>query len=117
MADVAIRTEDWRTLPWKQFQRNVFRLQKRISVGSQRPPHPRQPFKGCGARQCPAGVSATCNGCCCVPGQRCSQCGLRFTTEDVLEVHHGDGNHANNDPPNLVLLHAHCHDVAHSKRC
>jgi len=30
MADVAIRTEDWRTLPWKQFQRNVFRLQKRI---------------------------------------------------------------------------------------
>jgi len=24
------RTEDWKTLPWKQFQRNVFRLQKRI---------------------------------------------------------------------------------------
>jgi len=24
------RTEDWKTLPWKKFQRNVFRLQKRI---------------------------------------------------------------------------------------
>ena len=30
MADVAIRTEDWRTLPWKEYQRNVCRLQKRI---------------------------------------------------------------------------------------
>jgi RNA-directed DNA polymerase len=48
---------------------------------------------------------------------RCPHCGLRFTTEDVLEVHHADGNHNNNSPANLVLLHAHCHDVAHSKRC
>lgn len=24
------RTEDWKTLPWKKFQRNVFRIQKRI---------------------------------------------------------------------------------------
>ena len=24
------RTEDWKTLPWKDFQRNVFRLQQRI---------------------------------------------------------------------------------------
>ena len=48
---------------------------------------------------------------------RCPHCGLRFTTEDVLEVHHQDGNHNNNDLTNLVLLHAHCHDVAHSKRC
>jgi len=48
---------------------------------------------------------------------RCPHCGLRFTTEDVLEVHHQDGHHNNNDLTNLVLLHAHCHDVAHSKRC
>jgi RNA-directed DNA polymerase len=48
---------------------------------------------------------------------RCSRCGLRFTAEDVLEVHHRDGNHNNNDLTNLVLLHAHCHDVAHSIRC
>jgi len=47
---------------------------------------------------------------------RCPHCGLRFTTEDMLEIHHADGNHNNNSPTNLVLLHAHCHDVAHSKR-
>ena len=30
MAGEQNRTEDWKTLPWKKFQRNVFRLQKRI---------------------------------------------------------------------------------------
>ena len=30
MAGVRRHTEDWKALPWKQFQRNVFRLQKRI---------------------------------------------------------------------------------------
>src|SRR3989304_4524536 len=30
MADEQNRTEDWKTIPWKKFQRNVFRLQKRI---------------------------------------------------------------------------------------
>ena len=30
MADVRTRTEDWKTLPWKDIQRNVFRLQQRI---------------------------------------------------------------------------------------
>ena len=30
MADVRTRTEDWSTLPWKDIQRNVFRLQRRI---------------------------------------------------------------------------------------
>src|SRR3972149_9576442 len=30
MADEQTPTEDWETLPWKKFQRNVFRLQKRI---------------------------------------------------------------------------------------
>ena len=30
MTDVAIRTEGWRTLPWKDYQRNVYRLQQRI---------------------------------------------------------------------------------------
>jgi hypothetical protein len=29
MADENARTEDWNTLPWKDIQRNVFRLQKR----------------------------------------------------------------------------------------
>lgn len=30
MAHVAIHSEDWKTLPWKKYQRNVYRLQKRI---------------------------------------------------------------------------------------
>jgi len=30
------RTEDWRTLPWKSFQRNVYRLQKRIYQAASR---------------------------------------------------------------------------------
>lgn len=36
MAGVAIRTEDWQTLPWKKYQRNVFRLQKRIYQATRR---------------------------------------------------------------------------------
>jgi len=36
MANVAIHIEDWKTLPWKKFQRNVFRLQKRIYQASRR---------------------------------------------------------------------------------
>ncbi len=48
---------------------------------------------------------------------RCALCGLRFTTEDVTEVHHYDGNHANNAFDNLRLLHGHCHDAVHGKRC
>jgi RNA-directed DNA polymerase len=44
---------------------------------------------------------------------RCSSCGLHLTTEDVMEVHHRDGNHKNNRYANLTLLHGHCHDQAH----
>ena len=105
MADVAIRTEDWRTLPWKSFQRNVFRLQKRIYQAARRGDWKRVH----NLQRLLLRLLKQQHG-------RCSQCGLRFTTEDVLEVRR-DGNHANNDPTNLVLLHAHCHDVAHSKRC
>src|SRR5512136_2204202 len=36
MADVAIRTEDWQTLPWKKYQRTVFRLQQRIYQAARR---------------------------------------------------------------------------------
>jgi hypothetical protein len=47
---------------------------------------------------------------------RCLLCGLRFTTEDVVEVHHWDGNRHNNRYANLVLLHGHYHDEIHGKR-
>jgi len=36
MADVTRHTEDWAALPWKQFQRNVYRLQKRIYQATRR---------------------------------------------------------------------------------
>jgi hypothetical protein len=72
MADAACakeptHTENWQTLPWKQFQRNVFRLQQRIYRAARR----------------------------------------------------GDwhGDRRNNRYTNLALLHAHCHDQLHGKRC
>lgn len=48
---------------------------------------------------------------------KCEGCGLPFTTEDVLEVHHINGNHKDNRYVNLSLLHGHCHDIAHGVRC
>jgi RNA-directed DNA polymerase len=48
---------------------------------------------------------------------RCMLCGLHFLTEDHLEVHHRDGNHNDNTPANLVLLHGHCHDEVHRTKC
>jgi RNA-directed DNA polymerase len=48
---------------------------------------------------------------------RCGLCGLYFGAEDVIEVHHWDGNRLNNRYTNLVLLHGHCHDKIHGKRC
>jgi RNA-directed DNA polymerase len=47
----------------------------------------------------------------------CALCELRFTTEDVIEVHHHDENHNNNGFDNLRLMHGHCHDIVHGSRC
>jgi RNA-directed DNA polymerase len=41
MADVERHTEDWKKLPWKAYQRNVFRLQKRIYQAERRGDHKR----------------------------------------------------------------------------
>ncbi len=48
---------------------------------------------------------------------KCEECGLPFTTEDIVEVHHLNGNHSDNRYVNLSLLHGHCHDIAHASRC
>jgi RNA-directed DNA polymerase len=45
---------------------------------------------------------------------KCEECGLPFTAEDVVEVHHLNGNHKDNRYVNLSLLHGHCHDIAHA---
>jgi RNA-directed DNA polymerase len=45
---------------------------------------------------------------------RCANCGLRFTTDEIIEVHHRDRDRLNNRYSNLALLHGHCHDQVHS---
>jgi len=48
---------------------------------------------------------------------KCAKCGLRFRSDDLLEVHHIDRNRAQGAPDNqlsnLELLHGHCHDEVH----
>ncbi len=46
----------------------------------------------------------------------CLECGLYFTSDDLLEVHHVDGNHSNHKWKNLALVHRHCHDQVHGKQ-
>jgi RNA-directed DNA polymerase len=48
---------------------------------------------------------------------RCGLCGLYFGAEDVIETHHWDGDRLNNRHANLGLLHGHCHDEIHGRRC
>lgn len=45
---------------------------------------------------------------------KCPKCELFFQNEDLMEIHHTDGNHHNNCHKNLLLLHRHCHDQVHS---
>jgi RNA-directed DNA polymerase len=44
---------------------------------------------------------------------RCLHCGLRFMSDDHIEIHHRNGNHNDNLIANLALLHGHCHDEVH----
>jgi RNA-directed DNA polymerase len=47
---------------------------------------------------------------------KCGECGGCFKDGDILEVHHKDGNHGNNKPNNLLLVHGHCHDKTHQAK-
>ena len=42
-----------------------------------------------------------------------SICGLVFTPDALVEIHHLDGNHNNNGYINLTAVHRHCHDQIH----
>ncbi len=44
---------------------------------------------------------------------RCQACGLVFTPQTLIEVHHLDGDHRNNRYSNLAAIHRHCHDQTH----
>ena len=46
-------------------------------------------------------------------GGRCSECGLFFRPEDLVEVHHRDRNRDNYRWTNLAAMHRHCHDAVH----
>lgn len=47
---------------------------------------------------------------------KCLECGLYFTSDDLLEVHHIDRNHSNHKQENLALVHRHCHDQVHRQQ-
>jgi RNA-directed DNA polymerase len=40
----------------------------------------------------------------------CEACGLFFTPEDLIELHHRDGTRSDNRYSNLAAVHRHCHD-------
>jgi RNA-directed DNA polymerase len=45
---------------------------------------------------------------------KCSHCGLYFTSDSLVEIHHFDKNRKNNKRMNLTAIHRHCHDILHA---
>ncbi|MEG4535554.1 group II intron reverse transcriptase/maturase [Microcoleus sp. D2_18a_D3] len=45
---------------------------------------------------------------------RCLHCGLYFTSDSLVEIHHLDKNRKNNKRTNLMAIHRHCHDILHA---
>lgn len=62
MTTVKLPMDDWKTIPWRKVERNVFKLQKRIYRASLK------------------GEQRTVHKCC--------WCGLYFRTDDRLEIDH-----------------------------
>ncbi|MEM9927611.1 MAG: reverse transcriptase domain-containing protein [Cyanobacteria bacterium P01_D01_bin.50] len=46
----------------------------------------------------------------------CAKCGLKFTSEERINLHHIDGNHNNWKTKNLVAIHESCHDYIHMSK-
>ena len=46
----------------------------------------------------------------------CAACGLKFTSEERVHLHHVDGNHENWKRDNLVAIHESCHDYLHMSK-
>lgn len=47
---------------------------------------------------------------------KCASCGLKFTSEERVHLHHIDGNHANWKKANLEVIHESCHDYLHMSK-
>ncbi len=43
----------------------------------------------------------------------CGYCGIKFTSEERVNLHHTDGNHDNWKTKNLLAVHESCHDYIH----
>ncbi|MBD2565926.1 reverse transcriptase N-terminal domain-containing protein [Nostoc linckia FACHB-391] len=43
----------------------------------------------------------------------CGHCGMKFTSEERVHLHHTDGNHSNWKTKNLLAIHESCHDYTH----
>ena len=46
----------------------------------------------------------------------CAACGLKFTSEERVHLHHSDGNHDNWQLKNLVAIHQSCHQFIHMSK-
>ena len=46
----------------------------------------------------------------------CAACGLKFTSEEKIHLHHVDGNHDNWQRENLVAIHQSCHQYQHMSK-
>ncbi|MEA5595431.1 reverse transcriptase domain-containing protein [Rivularia sp. UHCC 0363] len=46
----------------------------------------------------------------------CGHCGLKFTSDERVHLHHIDGNHNNWKLKNLVAVHKSCHDYIHMSK-
>jgi 5-methylcytosine-specific restriction endonuclease McrA len=46
----------------------------------------------------------------------CARCGYKLTSEEMVNLHHIDGNHDNWKPNNLEALHKSCHDYVHMSK-
>ncbi|WP_307731504.1 group II intron maturase-specific domain-containing protein [Microseira wollei] len=44
---------------------------------------------------------------------KCAECGLTFLPDDIVEIHHRNGNPKDNRLENLTAVHLHCHDLIH----
>jgi RNA-directed DNA polymerase len=46
----------------------------------------------------------------------CKACGLKFVGDEMIHLHHVDGNHNNWKHSNLVAIHESCHDYIHMSK-
>lgn len=88
---------EWKGLPWRKIERQVFKLQKRIYQASRR------------------GDIKTVHKTAFLLHQqkrKCAECGLYFSQNDLLEIDHilPTSQGGRDCYENWQLLHQHCHD-------